>query len=911
MFSLHDKRQSGISLIGDLPWGSHFCQFYQTDTDLLEFLVPFFRAGLENNEYCLWITSEILDADKVEKALREAVPGFEKYADGQLEIIPYSRWRAADGKAGSAVVSKLDQAVTSGFEGLRLACNAMPGDCFGEAFTSHCADSISRNNVIALFMYPRDRFDTLGLMEAVKHHRFALVRNAGGWEVIASSEARITRDALKRTEEKLESLFSNMSEGFAYHRIVLDSGRRPCDYIFLEINQAFERLTGLKGEKIIGKRVTKVLPGIEKDPTDWIGRYGQVALTGKPVSFESYSEALEKWYAVSAFSPQKGYFALTFSDITRRKQGEERQKLLSDFAGMLLSTDTPERIVENIAGKIMTHLDCQTYFNFIVDGAKSRLHLNACGGIPEETAAAIEWLDYGVAVCGTVAKTGQRMIKENILDSPDSLTELVHSFGIDAYACHPLISKGAVIGTLSFGTRTRPAFLEDEIEFMRVVANQVATAMERKRAESELRRQRDELDEYKGHLEQMVEVRTADLLEANLRLSQEIDERLRAEEQLRASERRLKEAEKIAHLGHWELDLGSSALFWSDEVYRIFDLDPREFGASYEAFLDVIHPEDRELVNQSYADSVKNRTPYDIVHRLRMKDGSVKFVNEKCLTDYDEAGKPLRSLGTVLDITVRKLAEEELQQHREHLEELVRERTAELLRANKELQDFAFIASHDLQEPLRKVIAFGDRLRAKYAAVLDERGQDYLLRMENAAERMRELINDLLELSRVTTKAMPFTITDLEAVAHNVLSDLSELVTMTGAEVRIGSLPALEADKIQIRQLFLNLLTNALKFHDEGASPRVSIESRIVDGFCELAVTDNGIGFDEKYLDRIFRPFQRLHGRGVFRGSGMGLSICKKIVERHGGEITARSAPGQGATFFIKLPLKQIGATHE
>jgi len=749
MLSLHDKRQSGIASIGDLPWGSHFCQFYQTAGDLLEVLIPYFRAGLENNEYCVWVTSKILGAGEVEKALRKAVPHFEKYAGDQLEIIPYSRWRARGGKSGSAVLSKLDQAVTSGFAGLRLACNVIPEDGSGEAVSCRCPDPISRNNVIAVFMYPRDRFDTLGLMEAVKHHRFALIRNAGGWEVIESSEARTTKDALKRTEEKLESLFRNMSEGFAYHRIVLDSGRRPCDYIFLEVNQAFESLTGLKGKKIIGRRVTEILPGIEKDPTDWIGKYSRVALTGKPVNFESYSEALKKWYSVSAFCPQKGYFATTFSDITQRKQDE-----------------------------------------------------------------------------------------------------------------------------------------------------------------AELRRQRDELDEYKAHLEQMVETRTADLLKANLRLLQEIDERLGVEEQLRASERRLKEAEKIAHLGHWELDLGSNALFWSDEVYRIFGLDPGEFDASYEAFLDIVHPEDREFVNHSFADSVETRTPYDIVHRLRMKDGSVKFVNEKCLTDYDEAGKPRRSMGTVLDITPRKLAEEELKKHREHLEELVRERTAELERANKELQNFAFIASHDLQEPLRKVIAFGDRLRAKYAAVLDERGQDYLLRMENAAERMRELINDLLELSRVTTKAMPFTQTDLESVAHSVLSDLEELLTRTGGKVGIGSLPTLEADKIQIRQLFLNLLTNALKFHDEGASPLVSIESRTVDDFCELAVRDNGIGFDEKYLDRIFRPFQRLHGRGVFRGSGMGLSICKKIVERHGGEITARSAPGEGATFFIKLPLKQNGATH-
>ena len=169
---------------------------------------------------------------------------------------------------------------------------------------------------------------------------------------------------------------------------------------------------------------------------------------------------------------------------------------------------------------------------------------------------------------------------------------------------------------------------------------------------------------------------------------QDITERKRAMEELKESERKLKEAQQIAHLGCWELDMVSNTLNWSDEIYRIFNLEPLEFGASYEAFLDMVHPEDRAFVDTAYTDSVKNKTTYDIVHRLIMKDGSVKYVNERCKTEYDENSNPLRSLGTVLDITELKRTEEELQEYRKSLEEKVKKRTAEIEAKNIDLERF-------------------------------------------------------------------------------------------------------------------------------------------------------------------------------------------------------------------------------
>lgn len=275
------------------------------------------------------------------------------------------------------------------------------------------------------------------------------------------------------------------------------------------------------------------------------------------------------------------------------------------------------------------------------------------------------------------------------------------------------------------------------------------------------------------------------------------------------------------------------------------------------------------------------------------------------------------------DLKERQRAAERLREANDQLEERVQERTLELAdtnteleRSNRELQDFAFVASHDLQEPLRKIQAFGDRLKTKHGPQLNDEAQDYLQRMQGAASRMHTLINDLLTFSRVTTKAQPFISTDLGKIAKEVLADLEVRLQDTGGTVEVGDLPVIEADSMQMRQLIQNLISNALKFHKPDEAPIIKIGAEISgngsgpagrrsNSVAQLTFEDNGIGFDEKYLDRIFTPFQRLHGRGEYEGTGIGLAVCRKIVERHGGTLTARSTPGEGSTFIVTLPVNQ------
>ena len=239
---------------------------------------------------------------------------------------------------------------------------------------------------------------------------------------------------------------------------------------------------------------------------------------------------------------------------------------------------------------------------------------------------------------------------------------------------------------------------------------------------------------------------------------------------------------------------------------------------------------------------------------------------------------------------------------------LLKERTDNLQRSNRELEEFAAVASHDLQEPLRKITAFGERLRANHAQSLDVQGLDFLRRMENATARMQTLIQDLLDYSRVTTRPNPFVSADLRELAREALSDLEGELAETGGQVTIEPLPRAEVDPSQMRRVFQNLISNALKYHGQDP-PQVWLSGRVAfengQEQAVISVRDNGIGFEDRYSERIFQPFQRLHGRNKYKGTGIGLAIVKKSVERHGGHVEAQGVPGQGSTFVITIPVRQ------
>ncbi len=266
--------------------------------------------------------------------------------------------------------------------------------------------------------------------------------------------------------------------------------------------------------------------------------------------------------------------------------------------------------------------------------------------------------------------------------------------------------------------------------------------------------------------------------------------------------------------------------------------------------------------------------------------------------------------GTVLvtrDLTLQRQAEEA----RRVAEGQIREYTIQLERSNSELERFASVASHDLQEPLRKIQAFSDRLRQKYEDLLPEAGRDYVNRMQEAAKRMQDLINDLLLFSRLTTKEQRFSPVNLSKILSAVLSDLEVRIEESEAKIEYGPLPLIEADPVHMRQLFQNLISNAIKFRRPDHKPiiKISVDTVLAAGerpaMISLTVSDNGIGIESKYHERIFGIFERLHSRGKYEGTGVGLAVCRKICDQHGGSIRVDSSPDGGSSFIAELPVRQ------
>jgi PAS domain S-box-containing protein len=320
-------RPSGIDIIGSVPWGTHFCQFYSSTQDLLDTLIPYFKAGLENNEFCMWVTSEPLQASEAAEQLRLAFPQANDYiCSGQIEILDYREWYIRNGQFNSNEVlqgwlKKLAAARARGYDGLRLSGNtfwleASLWDDFTQ-YEEKVNESLGNDRIIALCTYSSEKCSLPEILDVVANHQFALIKSKGEWEVIESSTRASMERSLRESEDRYHSLFTQMNEGFALHEIILDPQGNPVDYRFLDVNPAFEVFTGLSRVDVLGQTVREIIPGIEQL---WIKIYGEVALTGKAAQFQNYSEPLGKYYDVMAFSPRLGQFATIFIDVTEQKR---------------------------------------------------------------------------------------------------------------------------------------------------------------------------------------------------------------------------------------------------------------------------------------------------------------------------------------------------------------------------------------------------------------------------------------------------------------------------------------------------------------------------------------------------------------------------------------------------------------
>jgi len=366
-------------------------------------------------------------------------------------------------------------------------------------------------------------------------------------------------------------------------------------------------------------------------------------------------------------------------------------------------------------------------------------------------------------------------------------------------------------------------------------------------------------------------------------ITRDITERMRVQEELRASEERQRLAAEAGNIGLWDWDIEKNRVVWSDRVYQFHGLAPEEFDGSVQAFSQLIHPEDRERVAQAIDAAIKHGKPYAIEFRTVRPNGEVRWLTTRAGVIFDARGQAVRMLGATLDSTERREAEEALR------------------RTNSELEEFAYVASHDLQEPLRMVNIYAEKLVRKYADAANREARDYAEYIGQGVTRMDELIRDLLSYSRtIRADLRTHRTVDLSDVVSRALAVLRPQITETSAAVDAAGLPAVCGDANQLVHVFQNLLSNSLKYRSE-QPPRIAIAAERKDRCWVISVRDNGIGFDPQYADRIFGLFKRLYA-DEYPGTGLGLAICKRIIERHGGRIWAESKAHEGATFYFSLP---------
>jgi PAS domain S-box-containing protein len=392
-------------------------------------------------------------------------------------------------------------------------------------------------------------------------------------------------------------------------------------------------------------------------------------------------------------------------------------------------------------------------------------------------------------------------------------------------------------------------------------------------------------------LEKRVEERTREL-------QTEVGERRAAEKALKEKDIRLTEAQEIARMGSWEWVLSTSKISWSDEIYVIFGLLPQKFGGELADFINTAHPDDRTVFKEALETSCRKREPLTVDYRIIRPDGSVRFLHARGKPILDDAGRPVRVVGTLQDVTERKDADRAIQELNLELQG----RMAELAAANKELEGFSYSVSHDLRAPLRSIDGYSRMLIEDYSDRVDGEGRRYLKVITDNTKKMGQLIDDLLAFSRMGRASLEASSIDMEGLASQVFSELREQYPERMFELRLDPLPPGRGDPSMFRQVFINLISNAIKY-SRGRNPAViAIGARVDSAETVYYVRDNGVGFEMQYAHKLFGVFQRLHSAHEFEGTGVGLALVQRIVQRHGGRVWAEGKVGEGATFYFTQP---------
>ena len=635
--------------------------------------------------------------------------------------------------------------------------------------------------------------------------------------LIDVTESRKTAEALERSEKLYHSLFENMIDGYAFCQMFYDQGR-PQDFIYLSVNDSFEKLTGLKD--VVGKKVTDVIPGIRESNPELFEIYGRVALTCNSERFELYVPQLARWFLISVYCTKKEYFVAVFENITERKIAEEALKSASK--ALEDRTNETSALLEG-ARAVLNNQEFADTARAIFDACKGLIGATA-GYVSllnkEGTANDVVFLEAGGRPCdvdpalpmpirglrGIAYEIGAPVYDNNFAKSNWMNFIPEKHVTLDNVLFAPLIIQGKVFGLIGLANKVG-GFTDNDVKISAAFADLTAIALRNSR--------------------------TLELLES--------------------SERNLIQAQSIGKMGNWEFDPLTQRIEWSDEVYKLYEREKGLGPPSIEEESTYYLPEEalrlRELAMRTIQNAEENQ--YDFAAQL--PSGKKIHLHTQMLPIKDLTGKVTKIFGTVQDITERKLAEEKI----DSLNTALVQHTTELEATNKELESFSYSISHDLKAPLRSINGFSNILLEDYTDKLDAQSQDYLQRIISSSRSMSKLIDDILNLSRITQAEIHLERVDLSQLAEEVVEELKRQSPDRHVEFKITPGLAAYGDKHLLKLVFDNLLGNAFKFTEKRDPGKIEFGVTQTEKGQAYFVRDNGAGFDMAYSDRLFNEKTR------------------------------------------------------
>jgi PAS domain S-box-containing protein len=802
-------RDSGIDVIGKIPWGTHLCQFYQTKQDLIDILVPYFTKGLASNEYCMWITSEPLRVADAKNALKKTVKNLDDYLKkGQIEILDSTQWYTKNGVFNAdrvlhGWVTRESKARTNGYNGLRLSGNTFWLEKkHWKDFTDYeeaVNNVIGRYHMLAICSYSLDKCNASEILDVVSNHQFALIKKENGWHIIESSEHKKTLEEYRKSEEKYRTLFETMTQGVVY---------QDADGRIISANPAAQKILGLTLDQMQGR--TSVDPrwkATQPDGSPFPGEKhpAMVALrTGKPVYntlMNIYNPTTNTchWININAIpqfhpsDPKSYQVYTTFEDITEQKQKEYEIARLASF--------------------------------------------------PEKTPTIIVELDVSGAV-QYVNPTAQHLF-------PDlKTTGLNHTFlkKVTEYFIKTIQQQQNIPISLRVNVKDawylQTIFYVSEFQRIRIYSQDIT---QWKKTEDDLQQSEEKYRSIVENTSNVIMVTQPD--------------------------------GKVSYLSP------SSTSLFGYTPEELMGTDPQIF-----------HPDDVKKVHQAFTRALKGEKGSNLDYRILTKQGETKWISHSWAPVF--LGNKLQSVVSVIeDITARKTTEEKIK----NLNESLLHRSLELAMANKEMETFSYSVSHDLRAPLRSINGFSQALLEDYQDRLDTQGKEYLQRVCNATHQMEQLIDDMLRLSRLTRSEMNIGKVDLGKLATTVIGELKTAEPKRKITVIIQKNLTVDGDANLLKILLENLLGNAWKFTKKQPKPRIEFGKKRQGKDTVFYIKDNGAGFNMQYANKLFIPFQRLHNDADYPGSGIGLGIVSRIIQRHHGRIWADAVENKGATFLFTI----------